>query len=163
MQAAAPIFRRACPDPLDELVHLPRLLLHLDVSLRYFSTMDVLLSVLTNRPMFFRYNVTFTSDITESMMYIDNHLGSQWVYGVPDRLVVILAQINALWEDFGNYVDGKIITELELKIRSFTPVVGVSIEPTLSVGRLVVQECWRQAALIYLYMVGLPCSSPNYS
>lgn len=155
MQAAAPLFRRCCPDPPHELVHLPSLLLHVDVSLRYFSTVDILLSALTNRPMFFRYNVSFTSEVTESMMNIDNHLGLQWLYGVPDRLVVTLARINSLREDFGICTDEKIIQELELEIGGFKSTVGTSTEPILSVGRLIVQECWRQTALAYLYMASV--------
>ncbi|KAB5590668.1 hypothetical protein CTheo_5892 [Ceratobasidium theobromae] len=137
MQAAAPLFRRCCPDPPHELVHLPSLLLHVDVSLRYFSTVDILLSALTNRPMFFRYNVSFTSEVTESMLNIDNHLGLQWLYGVPDRLVVTLARINSLREDFGICTDEKIIQELELEIGGFKSTVGTSTEPILSVGRLI--------------------------
>ncbi|KAH7345524.1 hypothetical protein B0J17DRAFT_640211 [Rhizoctonia solani] len=152
MQAGAPIFRRACPDPPEALVHLPALLLHIDVSLRCFATMDVLLSVITNRPMFFRYNVTFTTQVTESMMHIENHLGLQWLYGVPDRLVVTLARMNALREDFGLCVGESYIRELEEEIASFRVVLGLSGDPAFTIARMMVQECWRQAAYIYLYM-----------
>ncbi|KAF8760773.1 hypothetical protein RHS01_01310 [Rhizoctonia solani] len=152
MQAGAPIFRRACPDPPEALVHLPSLLLNIDVSLRYYATMDVLFSVITNRPMFFRYDATFTENITESMMYIENHLGLQWLYGVPDRLVVTLARMNALREDLGSYVEDKYIRELEAEIASFRVVLGFSGDPSLTMARMVVQECWRQAAYMYLYM-----------
>ncbi|KAL5641814.1 hypothetical protein ACGC1H_002039 [Rhizoctonia solani] len=152
MQAGAPIFRRACPDHSEALVHLPGLLLHIDVSLRYYATMDVLLSVITNRPMFFRYNVTFTPQVTEPMMHIENHLGLQWLYGVPDRLVVTLARMNAFREDFGLCVDGTFIRELEAEIASFRVVLGLSGDPAFTVARMIVQECWRQAAYIYLYM-----------
>ncbi|KAF8679432.1 hypothetical protein RHS04_04879 [Rhizoctonia solani] len=152
MQAGAPIFRRACPDPPEALVHLPSLLLNIDVSLRYYATMDVLFSVITNRPMFFRYDATFTENITESRMYIENHLGLQWLYGVPDRLVVTLARMNALREDLGSYVEDKYIRELEAEIASFRVVLGFSGDPSLTMARMVVQECWRQAAYMYLYM-----------
>ncbi|CAE6468888.1 unnamed protein product [Rhizoctonia solani] len=152
MQAGAPIFRRACPDPPEALVHLPSILLHIDVSLRYYATMDVLLSVITNRPMFFRYSVTFTPEVTESMMHIENHLGMQWLYGVPDRLVVTLARMNALREDFGLCVEERYIRELEAEIASFRVVLGRSGDPSFTVARMIVQECWRQAAYIYLYM-----------
>ncbi|CAE7130224.1 unnamed protein product [Rhizoctonia solani] len=128
MQAGAPIFRSACPEPPEALVHLPGLLLNIDVSLRYFATMDVLLSVITNRPMFFRYNVEFTPQVTESMMYIENHLGLQWLYGVPDRLVVTLARMNALREDFGFCVDGIYIREIEEEIASFRALGGANSE-----------------------------------
>ncbi|KAJ1306057.1 hypothetical protein OPQ81_010770 [Rhizoctonia solani] len=152
MQLGAPVFRRACPGAREELVHLPSLLLQKDLSLRYYSTFDILMSVIMNRPMFFRYNVSFTPDLPESKMHIQDYFGMQWFYGVPDRLVVTLARINALREDYGDCVDATIIRELELEIGSFRPVLGTSDEPILVVSRLIVQECWRQAAFIYLYM-----------
>ncbi|KDN34452.1 hypothetical protein RSAG8_12456, partial [Rhizoctonia solani AG-8 WAC10335] len=152
MQAGASNFRRACPDSPEALIHLPGILLHIDVSLRYYATMDVLLSVITNRPMFFRYNVMFTPEVTESMMHIENHLGLQWLYGVPDRLVVTLAHMNALREDFGFSVDEAYIRELEAEIASFRVVLGLSGDPAFTVACMIVQECWRQAAYIYLYM-----------
>ncbi|KAF8678718.1 hypothetical protein RHS04_05070 [Rhizoctonia solani] len=152
MQLSAPIFRRACPGPQDEFVHLPSLLLQSNLSLRYFATFDILMSVIMNRPMFFRYDVAFTQDVPESKMHIQDYLGMQWFYGVPDRLVITLARMNALREDCGDCVDTATIRELELEIAGFRPVLGLSEEPSLLVSRLVVQECWRQAAYIYLYM-----------
>ncbi|KAG8749653.1 hypothetical protein FRC11_011112, partial [Ceratobasidium sp. 423] len=153
MQAGAPIFRRACPDPPETLVHLPSILLNVDVSLRYYATMDVILSVITNRPMFFRYNVTFTPEVNESMMHIENNLGLQWLYGVPDRLVVTLARMNALREDFGLRMEERCIQELEAEITSFRVDLGMLGDPAFTVARMIVQESWRQAAYTYLYMV----------
>ncbi|CAE6444940.1 unnamed protein product [Rhizoctonia solani] len=152
MRLGAPIFRRACPGSREEFVHLPSLLLQRNLSLRYFAAFDILMSVITNRPMFFRYNVAFTQEVPESKMYIQDYLGMQWFYGVPDRLVVTLARMNALREDYGDCVDATIIQELESEIANFQPVLRLLDEPTLMVCKLVVQECWRQAAYIYLYM-----------
>jgi hypothetical protein len=155
MQAGAPIFRRACPDPPEVLVHLPSILLNINVSLRYYASMDVLFSVITGRPMFFRYDVAYTSKITESMMHVENHTGLRWLYGIPDQLTVTLARMNALREDFGVFVGEAYIRELEAEIASFKVIVGYSGGTTLAAARIVVQECWRQAAYIYLYMVGM--------
>jgi hypothetical protein len=155
MQLSAPIFRRACPGSQEAFVHLPSLLLQSNLSLRYFAVFDTLMSVITNRPMFFRYNVAFTQQVPESKMYIQDYFGMQWFYGVPDRLVITLARMNALREDYGDCVGTTTIRELELEIANFQPVLGPSDEPTLIVSRLVVQECWRQAAYIYLYMVSI--------
>ncbi|ELU42013.1 hypothetical protein AG1IA_03952 [Rhizoctonia solani AG-1 IA] len=116
-------------------------------------------NVIMNRPMFFRYDVAFTQDVPESKMHIQDYLGMQWFYGVPDRLVITLARMNALREDCGDCVDTATIRELELEIAGFRPVLGLSEEPSLLVSRLVVQECWRQAAYIYLYMVGVVATS----
>ncbi|CAE6427609.1 unnamed protein product [Rhizoctonia solani] len=152
MQLAAPVFRRACPDSLEGLVNLPSLFKTMIVSLQYYSTMDVLLGVLTGRPMFFRYDVEFRSDAPESIFLLEDAPGTRWLYGVPDRLLVTFAQMNGLLEDFGSNVQKGIAEKLEMEIKEMKPIVGSSTEPILSVGRTVVQECWFLAALIYLHM-----------
>ncbi|KEP52485.1 putative fungal zn(2)-cys(6) binuclear cluster domain protein [Rhizoctonia solani 123E] len=152
MQLVAPVFRRACPDPLERLVNLPALFATLDVTLQYYSTADVLLSVLTGRPMFFRYDVYFTPTVPESCFFLVDAPGARWAYGVPDRLVMTFAQMNALFEDFGPHVPTQVVDELEQEINSMKPIIAPSTEPIVVVGRMVVQECWFLAALIYLYM-----------
>ncbi|CAE6443278.1 unnamed protein product [Rhizoctonia solani] len=147
MQLAAPIFRRACPDPNDRLVNLPNLLTQYNVDRKYYAILDVILSAVINRPMNFRYDTTMMPAID-----LENSTGMQWVYGVPDRLTIILARMNGLLEDFGPNVDHKIINELEADIKGVEAGFLPSADPSLAVGRLFVQECWRQVAYIYLYM-----------
>ncbi|CAE6376991.1 unnamed protein product [Rhizoctonia solani] len=67
--------------------------------------------------------------------------------------------MNGLVEDFGSYIPKHIIDELEQDIKRMKPIVGVSTEPFLTIGRMVVQRAWFQAALIYLYMVLCGCDS----
>ncbi|CAE6468872.1 unnamed protein product [Rhizoctonia solani] len=152
MQLAAPVFRRACPDSLENLVNLPTLLTTMITPVQYYGSLDVLLSVLTGRPMFFRYSVEFASGVPESLFLLEDGPGIRWVYGVPDRLTLTFAKMNALLEDFGPQLGRELVKELEEEIKRMKPIVGSSTEPLLSVSRMVVQECWFLAALIYLYM-----------
>ncbi|KAJ1300278.1 hypothetical protein OPQ81_005105 [Rhizoctonia solani] len=152
MQAVAPLFRRACPDPDDRPVNLPSLLSDINIGLEYFATLDVVLGAIINRPMYFRYDTTFPPGVYETIFNLEHGPGLRWTNGIPDRLVITLARMNNLLEDFGSFVDPAVIRELEMEIAGFKSILVASTDPSLAVGRLVVQESWRQAAYIYLYM-----------
>ncbi|CAE6470443.1 unnamed protein product [Rhizoctonia solani] len=159
MEAVAPLFRRACPDPDDRQVNLPSLLSNINIALEYYPTLDIVLGAIISRPMNFRYDTAFPPGVHESIFNIENGPGLRWKSGIPDRLVITLARMNALLEDFGSAVDRSVIKELELEIEGFKTFAVASVDPNLAAARLVVQESWRQAAYIYLYMVGLSSSS----
>ncbi|CAE6468304.1 unnamed protein product [Rhizoctonia solani] len=154
MDLYAPVFRRACPEP-SGLVNLPRRLTAVEVNLKYFVSYDVLQSMITHRPMFFRYNLDILSPQDEELLGADDRPGLRWSIGVPDRLVIALAKINTLLEDYGNFVDQEVAQELRREIgRACKPVIssGPEEDPSLMVGRLMVQESWRLVAYVYLYM-----------
>ncbi|KDN46940.1 hypothetical protein RSAG8_04017, partial [Rhizoctonia solani AG-8 WAC10335] len=94
MNLCAPVFRRACPESGAELVNLPRILTSFDVHLKLYATMDVLLSAITSRPMYFRYDLEFPSWMVEEFLNADDVPGLRWLIGVPDRLIVTLARMN---------------------------------------------------------------------
>ncbi|KAG8725760.1 hypothetical protein FRC11_001553, partial [Ceratobasidium sp. 423] len=152
----APVFRRACPELGNELVNLPQRLTSIEVNLKYFATFDVLQGVLTHRPMFFRYDLNFLSPRHEELLNADNGPGLRWLIGVPDHLVFIFAKMNTLLEDFGNCMDSdsEMVQELERDIEACKPVIssGTGEDPALNVGRVVVQQSWRLAGYVYLYM-----------
>ncbi|CAE6424993.1 unnamed protein product [Rhizoctonia solani] len=154
MDLYAPIFRRGCPESCDELVNLPQRLTAFEMNLKYFATLDVLQGTLTHRPMFFRYDLTFLSPLHEELLDLDEGPGLRWLHGVPDRLIYVLAKMNTLFEDHGSCVASEKIQELEGDIEACKPVVYSSTEDDLplKVGRIVVQESWRLAAYVYLYM-----------
>ncbi|KAL5641794.1 hypothetical protein ACGC1H_002030 [Rhizoctonia solani] len=153
MDFYAPVFRRACPESGEELVNFPKVLTTVEINLKLFATLDVLLSVITSRPMFFRYNLEFPSSREEELLNSEDSPGLRWLYGVPDRLVVTLARMNTLYEDVGNSVDRETVQDLEKEIATCALVVSsVTLDPVLKLGRMVVQECWRLVASIYLYM-----------
>ncbi|KAH7345526.1 hypothetical protein B0J17DRAFT_42509 [Rhizoctonia solani] len=152
MREAAPVFRRACPEPMNQLVHLPGILLHPNANMRHYPVMDVYFSIITGLPTNLKYDTSFRSPVDTSVLYIDNHLGLSWLYGQPDSITLILARTNSLYQEFGTSVDASIIQAIEKDIYSFRAISGCSPDPSLLVMRLVVQECWRQVAYIYLYM-----------
>ncbi|CAE7130633.1 unnamed protein product [Rhizoctonia solani] len=152
MREAAPVFRFACPEPMDRLVHLPGILMHPSANMRHYPVMDVYFSIITGLPTNLQYNTSLRSPVDTSVLYIENHLGLTWLYGQPDRITLILARTNSLYQEFGASVTAEIIQEIERDIRSFKVISGNSPEPSLIVMRLIVQECWRQVAYIYLYM-----------
>lgn len=152
MEDAAPVFRKACFEPPEQLVSLPNILLEPGLNLRNFAATDVIMSVTTGRPMLFKYDVTYTPEMSDQMM--NGAFGLQWLHGVPDQFIILLASINSLYEDFGSSVDPEFISQIEDQIRDvkITPPTP-SADPIFTVWRLVVQECWRQTVYIYLYMV----------
>jgi hypothetical protein len=150
MHASAPVFRRACPEPAEQLVSLPRILLESEFHHRQFVESDVLLTLISGRSMFFRYNISFTQETWDRIATED---GLQWLRGLPGQFLVLLAWINSLCEEFGANVDPQVVAEIEGRIRSARFAPGVSSDPILTVRRLAVKECWRQAVFVYLYMV----------
>ncbi|CAE6495350.1 unnamed protein product [Rhizoctonia solani] len=157
MDLYAPVFRRACPEPSDKFVNLPQKLTStglLDLNLKYYATFDVIQSVITHRPMFFRYNLDFISPQDEELLDAENGPGLRWLIGVPDRLVFVLGKMNNLFEDYGNHVDPGMVRELEEDIEACKPIIFSNQEddPNLVLGRLVVQESWRLLGYVYLYM-----------
>ncbi|CAE6446860.1 unnamed protein product [Rhizoctonia solani] len=125
--------------------------------------MDALLGMLTVRPMFFRYTVRFTPQAPESLFSRADVPSLRCAFGIPDRLVMTFAHMNGLFEDFGSYVPKHMTDELEQDIKRMKPIVGVQVstEPVLMIGRMVVQQAWFQAALIYLYMGLCGCDSTD--
>ncbi|CAE6513659.1 unnamed protein product [Rhizoctonia solani] len=143
----APLFRSACPEAPHELIDLPAKLTHPDLSLRHFVVVDVIMSVASVRPMHFRYNTHLDQDFRDR-----DDIGMQWFNGVPGELVLIVARINMLLSDYWASVDPAIIAEIEQQLKDFKTNPGRSPDAYLMVARLAVQECWRLAVLIYLYM-----------
>ncbi|CAE6443264.1 unnamed protein product [Rhizoctonia solani] len=163
MELHAPVFRRACPESGNDLVNLPRALTS-NVNIQYYVTMDVLQSVLTHRPMYFRYNLDFPSPRVEKLLNSDDGPGFKmmWLYGVPDRLIVVFARMNILLEDFDDHINPEIIQEVDEEVAACAPVSwsGARMSATRALARITAHEVWRLAAYVYLYM-GL-CGLDSY-
>ncbi|CAE6457345.1 unnamed protein product [Rhizoctonia solani] len=154
LELYAPIFRRACPEPSTTFVNLPRRLTSVEINLKYYATFDVLQSALTCRPMLFRYDLELLSPKYSELLDLADGPGLRWFIGVPDRLVFVLGKMNTLLEDHGNRIDSKTVQELEKEIRACKSVAWKSTgeEAALAIGRTAVQESWRLAGYVYLYM-----------
>ncbi|KAH7334173.1 hypothetical protein B0J17DRAFT_675652 [Rhizoctonia solani] len=161
MEAAAPIFRRACPEPMDQYVNLPRAVLSPAMNIRHFATTDIIISITTGRPMLFRYDVTYPPEILEQMM--DGRYGLQWLHGIADQYIVILARINVLSEDLelGTPVSSQYVAEIEEQIREVDTTIERSTDPVATIWKFTVRECWRLTMFVYLYMVLCRMSSAD--
>ncbi|KAJ1311919.1 hypothetical protein OPQ81_010379 [Rhizoctonia solani] len=163
MNLYAPVFRRACPESGDKLVNLPRRLTAAEVTLKYFASYDVLQGLITHRPMFFRYDLNILTPKDDELLDVDDRPGLRWTIGIPDRLMLALARINILVEDYGSSVDKEVVHELATEIeRACKPIVTCNPkeDSILMVRRLVVQKVWSLAGYVYLYM-GLSGADSN--
>ncbi|KAG8793988.1 hypothetical protein FRC12_000952 [Ceratobasidium sp. 428] len=151
VRQAAPVYRRASPGPPDTPVNLPAILVHPEFSLRHFPAIDILFSLGLCQPTVLRYDVSYTPEFCAGVTDIDN-VGLQWMHGIPDQFIMLLARMHMLRVDYAPNVDPQTIGEIEAEIKNFRPVLGVSTDPFLTVARLGVQESWRQALYVYLYM-----------
>ncbi|KAF8752251.1 hypothetical protein RHS01_07981 [Rhizoctonia solani] len=123
----------------------------LDSMMEHFAATDVLISVATARPMFFKYDVKCTPQTYAQLLKGD--YGLRWLHGAPDHFIVLLAWINALYEEYGTNADPMYIGEIESQVRSTKIEPNFTPDAVLLILRLAVQECWRQAVCVYLYMV----------
>ncbi|CAE6482008.1 hypothetical protein ACGC1H_003398 [Rhizoctonia solani] len=151
MEAAAPLFRRACPEPMDQYVNLPRAIFSPIINIGHFATTDIIISITTGRPMLFRYNVDYPLDILEQIK--DGRYGMHWLHGIADQYIVLLARINNISEEYGANVSPKCIAELEDQIREAGTSTERSVDPISTIWRFMVWRCWKLTMQIYLYMV----------
>ncbi|CAE7212300.1 unnamed protein product [Rhizoctonia solani] len=150
MEAAAPVFRRACPEPMDQYVNLPRAILSPTINVRHFALTDILISTATGRPMLFRYEVEYPPDILEKMK--EGIHGMEWLHGIPDQYIVLLARINVLSEEYGANVSSQCVAKIENWIHEVEIVTQHSADPVATIQRFTVRECWKLTMQIYLYM-----------
>ncbi|CAE6493202.1 unnamed protein product [Rhizoctonia solani] len=149
IHAAAPIFRRLCPEPPSVPINLRSLLQHPLESLRRFVKTDIVVSVLVDTPMLFRYEYTIPTYPSVPASQGDGIL--QWMHGIPDQLLVSFAKMRTLRHD-GLTPNQGTVALLDQEVREIQTFRGSSSDRFLTVIRSIVQECWGQAALVYLYM-----------
>ncbi|KAF8688680.1 hypothetical protein RHS03_09635, partial [Rhizoctonia solani] len=152
MEASAPVFRRACPEPSGEPVNLPRVLAS-GINLRHFATNDIVLSITTGRPTIMRYDVTYPSDILPQIT--DKHYGLRWLHGISDQYIILLARINILSEDPDLQSSGSqdIVNEIASEIEDAWGHCESSDDSLFTIWKYIIKECWRIAMHVYLYMV----------
>ncbi|KAH7345564.1 hypothetical protein B0J17DRAFT_640303 [Rhizoctonia solani] len=154
-QAVAPIFRQLCPEPPGAPINLSSLLQHSLRSLRQYVGINLICSVLSDMPTLFRYQVAMPSSQPynhhPSLPAIQEDGVIQWLYGIPNQLLLLFATMKTMNQD-GLLPSEEMVASLERDIREVPPFTGSSSDRFLAVVRSVVQECWRQAALVYLYM-----------
>ncbi|KAL5634008.1 hypothetical protein ACGC1H_005995 [Rhizoctonia solani] len=153
MEEAAPVFRCACSEPPGQPPNLANILLESGINLRHYATIDVMTSTLTGRPTFFNYHVPFSLELCEQIFQSQESSGLQWLHGVPDQFILMIAWINSLCEIPTASSDSGLISHIERVLPQIRVDITHQGDSALRVGRMVVQECWRHAVSIYLYMV----------
>ncbi|CAE6434633.1 unnamed protein product [Rhizoctonia solani] len=149
---AAPVFRRACFEAEGQPINLQNILLESNLNLRHFVTIDIMKSITTGLPSYFRYEVPSPLGLCERIHQMQDDIGLQWLHGFPDQFIVLFAWINSLRNTPGGSDNLELIIWIEKNLPSIKVTVNESGDPLLRIGRMVVQECWRFAVLIYLYM-----------
>ncbi|KAF8749296.1 hypothetical protein RHS01_10194 [Rhizoctonia solani] len=153
LQSAAPVFLSACIP-----THPPNMLeilLEAELNLRYFVAADVATSITTGRPLLCRYYIPWSLELCNEFTQRRGAQGTRWMVGLPDQLIMLFAYMNGLREDAiaaGTRVDPKIVEQIEEDMKNMVIPPWEGKDPSLAIGRLVVQECWREAVFIYLYM-----------
>ncbi|CAE6504763.1 unnamed protein product [Rhizoctonia solani] len=160
---AALIVRRLCPGPPNSPIDLHSLLQHPLSCLQRYAKTDIVSSIITDMPMLLRYEtVVPDSHPSNSYASIQSDGIIQWLYGIPNQLLMLLAKIKTMRQD-GFKPNEEMVTSLEREIRELRPYGGSSSERFLAIMQLLVQECWRQTAYVYLYMAvcGDACDTPR--
>ncbi|CAE6446627.1 unnamed protein product [Rhizoctonia solani] len=103
--------------------------------------------------MLFRYDTTCPPGILE--LINDGKYGMQWLHGIPDQYIIILARINVLAEELGigGTVSAECVAEIEDQIRGVGVSTGSSDDSISMISRFTLRESWRLTLYIYLYMV----------
>jgi hypothetical protein len=122
------------------------------LNLRHFAYSDVFAGVIGAQTTYFQYEVPFSLELCERMYQEQDNYGMQWLYGVPDQFIMLFAWINSLCESPENDNNLELVAWIETNLPQIKLRVDESSDPLLRIGRMMVQECWRQAVLIYLYM-----------
>ncbi|KDN47017.1 hypothetical protein RSAG8_03794, partial [Rhizoctonia solani AG-8 WAC10335] len=151
VQDAAPMFRCACPDPTDPQVRLLSHLINPPFSLLYFIVLDVTTSVTYGRPMLCDYDPGLL-ELCDQLFQSSHNYSYQWLFGAPGQYMLLLARINTLHAHQGIDVAPHFLAQIEQSLSEIRIPLAESTDPALRVGRMIVQEGWRQAVYIYLYM-----------
>ncbi|KAF8761876.1 hypothetical protein RHS01_01276 [Rhizoctonia solani] len=132
---AAPIFRRACIEPLGQPIDLSSILLNPNLNLRHFVTTDIVTTVTTGLPTYFQYKVSFSLELCEQMYRMQDKVGLQWLHGFPDQFIMLIAWINSLRETPGASEDTKLIEWIEKAIQQIRFATSRPSDPLLRIGR----------------------------
>ncbi|KAF8707363.1 hypothetical protein RHS03_04475, partial [Rhizoctonia solani] len=156
LRLATPVFLAAFPPPHPP--HLTSLLSDPRLNTRLFAGLDIVFSVATGNSTFGKYHVPRGLQLREELEKMQESYGLRWLCGMPDQYIMLVAYMDELKED-GNATED-MIQQIEDYITNMRIAPPESKDPMLRIGRMVVQECWREAMHIYLYMAlcGVPAT-----
>jgi hypothetical protein len=142
------------------MISLPRAISLFGSEISRFVWVDTIVALVFGTTPLLHYDTT-----TQEKTKLDS-CQLEWVYGCPEEFIIFLGRVNA-WRPLVHVQGGLAVSnpwrEIEAEVKVWDPVIEKSTESWDLVARLAVQECWRHALLIYLYMVGAlhvnPCPS----
>ncbi|CEL54103.1 hypothetical protein RSOLAG1IB_06814 [Rhizoctonia solani AG-1 IB] len=116
-----------------------------------FVVHDTIIAVVLGMPPQLHYNTTLERDEEQPKRALE------LVYGISPEILCALGKVNAwrasrLMEESQSRGDRG---DIEHTLGGWSPFVEHTDEPVKDIARLAVQEAWRQAVLIYFYMVCL--------
>ncbi|CAE6362198.1 unnamed protein product [Rhizoctonia solani] len=96
-EVAVPVFLAACPPPHPP--HLLDIFLNPSLSLRHFAATDVILGVITGRATRCRYHIPWSLELSDHLLERQENQGAEWLIGIPDQFILVLAYITSLRRD----------------------------------------------------------------
>ncbi|CAE6482548.1 hypothetical protein ACGC1H_000016 [Rhizoctonia solani] len=75
----------------------------------------------------------------------------EWIWGCPEEFIIQCARINTI-RNSGEQYNNNLWKDIETEIIEWKPTAEKSNDSRDAVARLAVQESWRHAMLMYLYM-----------
>ncbi|CAE6356839.1 unnamed protein product [Rhizoctonia solani] len=133
------------------------------LNVRVFVALDIAFSLVTGRATFCKYDVPWNlrESLCSHLFFEGEDHGLRWLYGIPDQYAIIFAYMNKLREG-GNPTE-ELVRQIEESISNITIMPACTRDPALRVGRMAVQECWRDTMFLYLYMAlcGAPSTDPR--
>ncbi|GAB1521241.1 hypothetical protein RhiTH_004332 [Rhizoctonia solani] len=114
--------------------------------------MDISTSVIYGLPMLCKYDAGFSLKLCDEIYQRQQNYGFQWLHGIPDQFILLLTWVNNLYEYRGTAIEPSLLRRIEDDLSKIRIPPVESVDPALRIERKAVQEGWRQAAYIYLYM-----------
>ncbi|CAE6472987.1 unnamed protein product [Rhizoctonia solani] len=111
-----------------------------------FIWMDNIAAMVLGTSTFLPYDITAQASHSRFQM--------EWIWGCPQEFVIQCARINKLRLSAGGQSGLNQWKGIERELMEWEPVSESTNDSRDVVARLAVQESWRHAMLIYLYMVG---------
>lgn len=135
----------------DFRIHIRSVLYIGEYDTALFAFFDTISSLAFGVPPLMDYDTSLSSvDEKETYRTVER------IYGCPAFIVVLLARINSWrtsrWISQSNW-NGDDWREIEKALLDWNPAIEATDVASNFIGRLAVQESWRQAVRIYLYMV----------
>ncbi|CAE6498933.1 unnamed protein product, partial [Rhizoctonia solani] len=121
-----------------------RVMLHNKYEVFNFIWVDNIAAMVLGTSTFLPYDTTATAHRSQ--------FGMEWIWGCPEEFIIQCARINMIRSSEEGQRNSGQWKNIESEIIEWEPVVEQSNDSRDTVARLAVQESWRHAMLIYLYM-----------